>query len=65
MLEYIMFMELAHFPNNYMATDMEKVWKFEDGKKLSIRGKIMGLILQNLDSMVRIALDIEREVEDA
>ena len=46
-----------------MAPDMAKVRKFEDGLKLSIRGKIVGLLLQDMDSMVRIALAIERERE--
>ena len=45
-LEYMAkFNELAHFTNDYVAIDMEKVRKFEDGMKLSIRGKIMGLLL--------------------
>ena len=44
---------------------MAKVRKFEDGLKLSIRGKIVGLLLQDLDSMVKIAMAIEREVDDA
>ena len=38
--------------------------KFEDGLKLSIQGKIMGLLLQDLDSMVKITMAIEREVDD-
>ena len=42
---------------------MAKVRKFEDGLKLSIRGKIVGLLLQDLDSMVRISMAIEREVD--
>ena len=41
-----------------MASDMAKVRKFEDGLKLSIRGKIAGLLLQDMDSMVRTALAI-------
>ena len=44
---------------------MAKVRKFEDGLKLSIQGKIMGLLLQDLDLMVRTAMAIEREVDDA
>ena len=48
MLEYVAkFTKLAHFSNGYVATDMAKVRKFEDGLKLSIRGKIMGLIMQD------------------
>ena len=46
MLEYVSkFIELARFANDYVATDMAKVIKFEDGLKLSIRGKILGLLL--------------------
>ena len=44
---------------------MAKVRKFEDGLKLSIRGKIVGLLLKDLDSMVKTAMAIEREVDDA
>ena len=45
-LEYVAkFTELARFENDYVATNMAKVRKFEDGLKLSIRGKIMGLFL--------------------
>ena len=44
---------------------MAKVRKFEDGLKLSIRGKIVGLLLQGMDSMVRIDMAIERKVDDA
>ena len=43
---------------------MAKVKKFEDGLKLSIRGKIMGLFLQDLDLTVKTAMAIEREVKD-
>ena len=39
------FTELARFGDDYEASDMAKVKKFEDGLKLSIRGKIMGLLL--------------------
>ena len=39
-LKYIAkFTELARFADDYVATDMAKVRKFEDGLKLSIRGK--------------------------
>ena len=48
-----------------MATDMAKVRKFEDGLKLSIRGKIVGFLLHDMDSMVRTAMAMEREIEDA
>ena len=44
---------------------MAKVRRFENGLKLSIRGRIVGLRLQDMDSMVRTALTIEREIEDA
>ena len=39
--------------------------RFENGLKLSIRGRIVGLRLRDMDSMVGIALTIEREIEDA
>ena len=58
------FTKLAHFTDDYVATYMAKVRKFENGLKLSIRGKIVGLLLQDMDSIVRTALAIEREVED-
>ena len=58
-------MELAHFADDYMATDMAKVRIFENGLKLSIRGRIVGLRLRDMDSMVGTALTIEREIEDA
>ena len=65
-LEYVAkFTELAHFGDDYVASDMDKVRKFEDGLKLSIRVKIMGLLLQDIDSMVGTALAIEREIDDA
>ena len=61
-LEYVAkFIELARFADDYVATDMAKVRKFEDGLKLSIRGKIVGFLLQDMDSMVRMAMAIERE----
>ena len=45
-LEYVAkFIELARFGDDYVAIDMAKVRKFEDGLKLSIRGKITGLLL--------------------
>ena len=44
---------------------MAKVRKFEGGLKLSIWGKIMGLLLQDMDSMVRTPMAIEREVNNA
>ena len=66
MLEYVAkFIELAHFADDYVSTDMAKVRKFEDGLKLSIRGKIMGLFLQDTDLVVKTAMAIERKVDDA
>ena len=59
------FMELARFADDFVAIDMAKVRRFENGLKLSIRGRIVGLRLQDMDSMVRITLTIEREIEDA
>ena len=47
------FTELARFANDYVATDM------------SIQGRIIGLRLQDMDSMVGTILTIEREIEDA
>ena len=45
-LEYVdKFTELARFADDYVATDMAKVRKFEDGLKLFIQGKIVGLLL--------------------
>ena len=39
--------------------------RFENGLKLSIQGRIVGLRLRDVDSMVGTALTIEREIEDA
>ena len=65
-MEYVArFTELARFADDYVATDMAKVRRFENGLKLSIRGKIVGLHLRDMDSMVGTALTIEREIEDA
>ena len=65
MLKYVTkFIELACFVDDYVATDMAKVRKFEDGLKLSIRGKIVGLLLQDTDLVVKTAMSIEREVDD-
>ena len=66
MLEYVAkFTELARFTGNYVAIDMAKVRKFEDCMKLSIRGKIVGLLLQDTDLMVKTTMAIEREVDNA
>ena len=59
------FTELARFADDYVATDMAKAKRFENRLKLSIRGRIVGLRLQDMDSMVGTALTIEREIEDA
>ena len=59
------FTELARFADDYVATDMAKVRRFENGLKLSIQARIVGLHLQDMDFMVRTALTIEREIEDA
>ena len=59
------FTELARFADDYVAIDITKVRKFEDGLKLSIRGKIVGFLLEDMDSMVKTAMAIEREIEDA
>ena len=45
-LEYIAkFTKLARFGDDYVAIDMAKVRKFEDGLKLFIQGKIVGFLL--------------------
>ena len=59
------FTELARFANDYVATDLAKVRRFENGLKLSIRARIVGLCLQDINSMVRTTLTIKREIEDA
>ena len=59
------FTELARFADDYVAMDMTKVRRFENGLKLSIRGRIVGLRLQDMDSMVGTTMTIEREIEDA
>ena len=59
------FIELARFADDYVATDLAKVRRFENGLKLSIRARIVGLRLRDMDSMVETTLTIEREIEDA
>ena len=59
------FAELARFVDDYVATNLAKVRRFENGLKLSIRRRIVGLRLWDMDSMVGMALTIEREIEDA
>ena len=39
------FTELARFTDDYVATYMAKVWRFENGLKFSIRARIVGLRL--------------------
>ena len=53
--------ELARFANDYVAMDMAKVTRFENGLKLSIRGRIVGLRLRDMESMVGTTLTIERD----
>ena len=54
------FTKRTRFIDNYVATGMAKVRRFENGLKLSIRGRIVGLRLQDMDSMVGTTLTIER-----
>ena len=62
-MDYVVrFTELARFVDDYVATDMAKVRRFENGLKLSIRARTVGLRLQDIDSMVGTALTIEREL---
>ena len=66
MMEYVaIFTKLARFADDYVATDVTKVRRFENGLRLSIRGRIVGLRLQDMDSMVGTTMTIEREIEDA
>ena len=66
MIEYVArFTELARFADYYVATNLAKVRRFENGLRLSIRGRIVGLRLQEMDSMVGTSMTIEREFEDA
>ena len=66
MIEYVArFTEFAHFTDDYVATDRAMVRRFENGLRLSIRGKIIGLCLQDMDSMVGTTMTIGREIEDA
>ena len=45
-----------------MATDLAKVRRFENGLKLSIQARIVGLRLQDMDSTIGTTLTIEREL---
>ena len=65
-LKYVArFTELARFADYYVATNMAKVRRFENGLNFSIRGRIVGLRLQDKDSMVGTALTIKRGIENA
>ena len=59
------FTELARFADDYVAIVLANVRRFENGLRLSIRARIVGLRLQDMDSMVGTALTIERETGDA
>ena len=66
MMNYVTrFTELARFVDDYVAIDLVKVRRFENGLKLSILDRVVGLRLQDMDSMVETTLTIEREIEDA
>ena len=56
------FTELARFVDDYVATNLAKVKRFENRLKLSIRARIVGLRLQDMNSMVGTTLIIEREL---
>ena len=56
------FTGLARLVDDYVATNSAKVRRFENGLKLSIRARIVGLRLQDMDSMVGTTLTIEREL---
>ena len=66
-LEYVAkFIKLARFAYDYVVIDLAKVRKFEDGLKLSILGKIVGFLLQDMfPLMVKTVMAIEREVDNA
>ena len=58
-MDYVIrFIELTRFVDDYVA----KVRRFKNGLKLSIRVRIVGLRLQDMDSMVGTTLTIEREL---
>ena len=56
------FIELARFVDDYVAIDLVKVRRFENGPKLSSRVRIIGLRLPDMDSMIGTTLTIEREL---
>ena len=62
-MDYVIrFIELARFVDDYVATNLAKVRRFENGLKLFIRARIVGLRLQEMDSRVGTTLTIEREL---
>ena len=66
MMDYVKrFTELARFVDDHVATNWAKVRIFENGLKLSIQARIVGLRLWDMDSMVGTTLTIKREIEDA
>ena len=51
MMDYMTkFTELARFVDDHVATNWAKVRRFENGLKLSIRPRIVGLRLQDMGS---------------
>ena len=61
MMDYVTrFTELAQFADYYVAIVLAKVRRIGNGLKLSIRARIIGLRLRDMDSMVGTALTIER-----
>ena len=56
------FIELARLVDDYVAINLDKVKRFENGLKLSIRARIVGLRLQDKDSMVGTTLTIKKEL---
>ena len=63
MMDYVIrFTELAGLVDDYVATNLAKVKRFKNGLKFFIRGRIVGLRLQDMDSMVGTTLTIEREL---
>ena len=56
------FTELAQFVDEYVATNLAKVRRFENGMKLSIQARIVGLHLRDMDSIVGTTLTIKREL---
>ena len=58
------FIELARFADNFVATVMAIVWRFEDGLKWAIQGKVIGHHLQDFDVLVEMAMAIERVIDN-